>query len=64
MWHKWQNPTFTKDVQKSRFSLKKKKQPKNLSKKQTKKQTNQKTPKKQNYLANNLKSLKQYPVSQ
>lgn len=25
MWHKWQNPTFTKDVQKSRFSLKKKK---------------------------------------
>lgn len=48
MWHKWQNPTFTKDVQKSRFSLKKKKTLKNLSKKQ-------------NYLANNLK---QYPVSQ
>lgn len=35
MWHKWQNPTFTKDVQKSRFSLKKKKTLKNLSKKQT-----------------------------
>lgn len=35
MWHKWQNPTFTKDVQKSRFSLKKKKPLKNLSKKQT-----------------------------
>lgn len=63
MWHKWQNPTFTKDVQKSRFSLKKKTTQKPL-KKTNKKQTNQKTPKKQNYLANNLKSLKQYPVSQ
>lgn len=62
MWHKWQNPTFTKDVQKSRFSLKKKKPLKNLSKKQT--NPPKKTPKKQNYLANNLKSLKQYPVSQ
>lgn len=61
MWHKWQNPTFTKDVQKSRFSLKKKKTLKNLSKKQT---PPPKNPKKQNYLANNLKSLKQYPVSQ
>lgn len=63
MWHKWQNPTFTKDVQKSRFSLKKKKTLKNLSKKQTNPPP-PKNPKKQNYLANNLKSLKQYPVSQ
>lgn len=59
MWHKWQNPTFTKDVQKSRFSLKKKKQPSKTSQK-----NKQPPPQKQNYLANNLKSLKQYPVSQ
>lgn len=32
MWHKWQNPTFTKDVQKSRFSLKKKTPQKPLKK--------------------------------
>lgn len=57
MWHKWQNPTFTKDVQKSRFSLKKKKPSKTSQK-------NKQPPQKQNYLANNLKSLKQYPVSQ
>lgn len=62
MWHKWQNPTFTKDVQKSRFSLKKKNPQKPLKK--TNKPPPQKKPKKQNYLANNLKSLKQYPVSQ
>lgn len=38
MWHKWQNPTFTKDVQKSRFSLKKKTTQKPLKK--TNKKTN------------------------
>lgn len=63
MWHKWQNPTFTKDVQKSRFSLKKKKNPQKPLKK-TNNPPPKKNPKKQNYLANNLKSLKQYPVSQ
>lgn len=62
MWHKWQNPTFTKDVQKSRFSLKKKKPSKTSQK--NKQPPPPKNPKKQNYLANNLKSLKQYPVSQ
>lgn len=62
MWHKWQNPTFTKDVQKSRFSLKKKKPSKTSQK--NKQTPPPKNPKKQNYLANNLKSLKQYPVSQ
>lgn len=47
MWHKWQNPTFTKDVQKSRFSLKKKKPSKTSQKnKQTPPQKNpKKTPK-------------------
>lgn len=43
MWHKWQNPTFTKDVQKSRFSLKKKNPQKPLKKN---KQPPQKNPQK------------------
>lgn len=45
MWHKWQNPTFTKDVQKSRFSLKKKKNPQKPLKKTNKPPPPQKTPK-------------------